>query len=578
MAVNLFEQHRPREATITVSQGDPTQNQDYSGDFVCDGVADDVELNAAITYIGALGSGEIMVLQGTYDMTAAHTVIDNLSIVGLGKNKTIFNVTANINLFACTVGANPSFVTFVDFSVILTNAPGDQVGVVRAFYLLSGTDLNFTNILVEDGWTTVAPVPVGTSASFWIGNYASEFGIVERVWMLNCEADGRGVRDFGGLGVFGWLTGFVCNCRFKVRDSDVAIDAGLPASVGIHRAKTVHFSNCIIEYGHHNGVWFADNSAAGFYSEDIAFVVCTFRNNGDDAIDPNYDFDISIIGCNFVDNEFELVSFEDGCERCRVIGCKTDDRRVIVSASSRIVISGNHFIRAERGACGVQVLSSSSIVTITGNEFRNCSNAIRIDTSTLVTITGNIMDAVNYQDSCLIIDDSTYVSVIGNIILGPTSTAIHAIEEQGTSDYNVISWNIFWTADGNDFYTVFVGANTIVENNTGDRMRDADGSMTGAAGTFYTYDRQSGQITGISTAAVARVAGAETYHTRFPLGITPRLTATLVDVNAAVTIDTVQVDTVTNIGFNWSINVTTLFADSECKLDWKARPTHRMYD
>ena len=54
MAVNLFESHRPREATITVSLG-----PDFSGDFIGDGVADDVEINAAISLTGSFESSGI---------------------------------------------------------------------------------------------------------------------------------------------------------------------------------------------------------------------------------------------------------------------------------------------------------------------------------------------------------------------------------------------------------------------------------------------------------------------------------------------------------------------------------------
>jgi len=54
-------------------------------DYLCDGTADDVEINAAITALPAAG-GEIVILDGTYNITATIDVTkDNVSIVGNGN-------------------------------------------------------------------------------------------------------------------------------------------------------------------------------------------------------------------------------------------------------------------------------------------------------------------------------------------------------------------------------------------------------------------------------------------------------------------------------------------------------------
>ena len=54
-------------------------------DYLCDGTADQVQINAAITALPATG-GEIVILDGTYNITAKIDVTkDNVSIRGNGN-------------------------------------------------------------------------------------------------------------------------------------------------------------------------------------------------------------------------------------------------------------------------------------------------------------------------------------------------------------------------------------------------------------------------------------------------------------------------------------------------------------
>lgn len=67
-------------ATVTVSV-----SPDLSGNFVCSGAADQVEINAAIAYVGAIGGGEVKLLQGTFTLTAEVTIdVDYIMLIGCG--------------------------------------------------------------------------------------------------------------------------------------------------------------------------------------------------------------------------------------------------------------------------------------------------------------------------------------------------------------------------------------------------------------------------------------------------------------------------------------------------------------
>ncbi|MBA7490857.1 hypothetical protein ES702_01400 [subsurface metagenome] len=56
-------------------------------DFICDGVGDDVEIVAALTYVNALGGGEVLLLEFTYVLVDPIAFPgDNLILRGLGRN------------------------------------------------------------------------------------------------------------------------------------------------------------------------------------------------------------------------------------------------------------------------------------------------------------------------------------------------------------------------------------------------------------------------------------------------------------------------------------------------------------
>ena len=58
-------------------------------DYLCDGTADDVEINAAIQASPATG-GEIVILDGTYDITTTITVSkNNVMLTGNGMSTKI---------------------------------------------------------------------------------------------------------------------------------------------------------------------------------------------------------------------------------------------------------------------------------------------------------------------------------------------------------------------------------------------------------------------------------------------------------------------------------------------------------
>ena len=67
-------------------------------DYVCDGTADDVQIQAAATALSTTG-GIVYIKPGTYSLTASVTLPDNVSIQGAGAGATILLTTSAITFF-----------------------------------------------------------------------------------------------------------------------------------------------------------------------------------------------------------------------------------------------------------------------------------------------------------------------------------------------------------------------------------------------------------------------------------------------------------------------------------------------
>ncbi len=130
---------------------------DLSGNFVCDGVADEVEINAAIVFVGAMGGGLVHV--GT-----------------------------------CPVG-----VTYYDITASIVNAGHDNIilegeGDNTVFRLANDTDLDVFLFTSPVGWTLRDFKIDGNKANQTVGNGihfdVPDYCTVESVTTVDCDEDG----------------------------------------------------------------------------------------------------------------------------------------------------------------------------------------------------------------------------------------------------------------------------------------------------------------------------------------------------------------------------------------------------
>ncbi len=93
-----------RTATVVVAALGSSLQAKAQADFVCDGVNDHVEIQAALDALPATG-GEVRLLEGTFHIEAAINLDSNQTIRGCGRNTILVTATANVNFISAVGGA-----------------------------------------------------------------------------------------------------------------------------------------------------------------------------------------------------------------------------------------------------------------------------------------------------------------------------------------------------------------------------------------------------------------------------------------------------------------------------------------
>lgn len=113
-----------RGVTVTIAAADSSAEERDAADYVCDGVADEVEIQAAVDFVGALGGGVPQLLEGQF-VTSAGATIDILEGVWLRGLGAATNLTHAIGGDLTITMGNGSTVEFVRLSDLFLN--GDIV-------------------------------------------------------------------------------------------------------------------------------------------------------------------------------------------------------------------------------------------------------------------------------------------------------------------------------------------------------------------------------------------------------------------------------------------------------------------
>jgi hypothetical protein len=170
-----------RTATLVVAASDSSDESKAQADYLCDGIADNVEIQAAIDALPAVG-GCVQLLEGTFYIAAAIEITDDyVALKGVARLATTLKLAANDNVVEVTsaVDSNLLGIELLDFGIDGTRASYTGKGVVIQTF---GRSI-VSNIHIEE---------MGDDAiySTQSGSAGGTACIFENLYITNCDDDG----------------------------------------------------------------------------------------------------------------------------------------------------------------------------------------------------------------------------------------------------------------------------------------------------------------------------------------------------------------------------------------------------
>ena len=204
----------PVLATVYIAASNAPERYKAMADYVCDGVNDHEEIQAAINYVNSVGGGKILLSPGTFYFSNVINMdnVQNVIIEGESQFSTHINYISNYNyrtVFAPqTSGYRMRNIVFRNFRIYRTgpqaygvcpfgSRPGYNFSRVENFYI--------ENVIIEDffSWGIFAGLS-GTDR------------FSKNIYYYNCEAK--------SLRAGTWFNpdgGAVVNCRFSPRPTEI---------------------------------------------------------------------------------------------------------------------------------------------------------------------------------------------------------------------------------------------------------------------------------------------------------------------------------------------------------------------
>ncbi len=386
-------------------------------DYVCDGVADDVKIQAAMDYINNLGGGKIEVRKGTYEITTKMTIPSNIEIAGENW-LSIFRFKDGINNYFFenkdTVGGNEN-INVHDMSF---DGNKDNNTMSDIFNLINVSNSSFARNRITNagkGWRL-----------FTVTNSTFENNFCD-----NPKRD---------KGCFNFQTGSNYNKLIGNR-----VD-GYTVAVNFDGANSACSYNVITE-----NIFTNDQSNIGWLAGD-----CILMSSGLEIPEDGPEF--NVISNNTISGYGEDgIRISDNCRYITVTGNTVFNigRYPIVLAASNFgcTITGNTIYGGAYGTTcdiGIFVDSNSQRNVISGNTVRDCN-----------------FDGINLNSNG---NDKNIVT--GNSIYNVNRNGIYVLSNENTVNNNFIDGN--GTTDVGIYLLNSkdnIISNNLVKNNTTDGIR-----------------------------------------------------------------------------------------------------------
>ncbi|MBA7616092.1 hypothetical protein ES703_23383 [subsurface metagenome] len=425
--------------------------------WVCDGTADDVEINAALV---AGAGGKVVLLEGNYQITANIVVPASTHLSGMGKG-VILTTTDAVGITNMVV-INGDNVTISDMKLVLGAGAGDAGSRPNVIYassktliwlenlwivgddsvvydgsldrqngilLATVTDSKLTNNKIEDNKSSGIRL-VDSSYNTITGNTSESNG-----------HEGIEVNSSATLSEYNVVSNNVCNGNswngianlqtsdHNTYDGNVCtanVECGIFVGGGTGNAVTGNICSENVT-GISIGGSYTDVTGNTLYGNTTAEIVVTGDYN-------------NITGNMIWSEAGDESIYLNSCNYCTVSGnsCLGAGASIYAMGITNTTITGN----LVQGGSGIILISTSNHNTVTGN---TCSDSpsgdgIKVQESHYNTITGNTC-----RDNAakgIYIYRSGYNTIVGNTLY---SNAEYGIYIQGTSgkqaDYNFVTSN-----------------------------------------------------------------------------------------------------------------------------------------
>jgi|GEM_PF-2110634 len=452
---------RVKSRTVTKTVGPAGSVADY----ICDGSADNAELQAALDTVAGGGGGTIQIKNGTYSLDVKLRISSNTRLIGEDDQGVIFSLSANVNdtllenndltngndniwIQNITIQANGGNQTTPGYGIHLrecSNVVIDHVHIndTRGHGMLldgeSDTNLNSKYITIRN--CSVSNTVLSTANGVFI--YRSAYVTVSQSTINNngqygfyIQASDHVILDAttsssnGKEGIVFWATQ---NSQCKNCTVASNTTTGLRLDGGSHRNSVM---NCQSigngAYGMMGGV------SVGPQNEYNMFVNNLVEGNGDDALVIDHS-NYAIVMGNIV----------------RRNGTHAGDQGLPIDTSVHCAIIGNKI--EENFADGIEVKNASHYCTISGNVVKNNSNPV--------------VGGLSNGRGITIRDGIIGCTVTGNTVFDDQATTSqrYGIEITGVApDYNTVVGN---TVKGNTLGQIrlaaSIGTNNAVYGNAG---------------------------------------------------------------------------------------------------------------
>ena len=350
---NLSATHKiTRSATIVVAASDSSEKSKAQADYVCDGTADNVEIQAAIDALPLTG-GRVLLLDGTFNIVTGINPISNSTLEGQGFS-TILKLanSTNSNIIEGTSLNN----------VFLRNI---QIDGNKANNTYQGDDNNQNGILVDEWYNS----------------------IIENVLVQNCAASGVRVKANSGASSSKLMYNQFSKLSSHFNNVDgISIDTWAEYITvsdsmfcnntmhGIHTASAnITFANCHSVKNSECGVY-VDSSAK---TSNNLFLGCHINHNTKHGMLVDGSQYTTVNGCKIIANGYTGVFINGGAYNSVTSNHITTnsynnpnmyDNVRLGSTASKCTVSNNTILQLSGGGrYGINEASTASNNIITGN-------------------------------------------------------------------------------------------------------------------------------------------------------------------------------------------------------------------